>query len=158
MTPTATQKAAWHFDRCTLNLCGIVSVHTQGSYSAPSGIQTNPLMAAWQITHQYLCNLHQWTSNRSDRGKFKYGRVLQRGRLLPCTPGWPLPPETYPVLQHHHAAWELLLLNHRGRFTGQWYWSVTQACAQEFHSPIKRQLDNSSFSSTTHGMTDEWIS
>lgn len=65
-----------------------------------------------------------------------------------------------PKLSNVIHPWELLLLLliHRRRFTGRWYWSVTQACAQEYHFPHQATVRrHQAQQHRTENDFDEWI-
>lgn len=50
------------------------------------------------------------------------------------------------------------LLIHQRRFTGRWHWSVTHACAPEYHSPHQATVRrHQAQQHSTHGDFDEWI-
>lgn len=122
-------------------------------HSTPTGIQNQSphgsLTNHPSIPRPVICtNMEHQT--RGIRTGLNIGPVLQRWRLSPCTQGWPFSAAwlkravvvvvlVRPVHQHkviHPGEMQcLLLLIHLRRFTGLWYWSVNQACAQEFHSP-----------------------
>lgn len=156
------RKSCWHFDRCTTSFfCGTVRVQIPGGDVAlPLEYKTNPHMPAWQITYRYLCDLHQCgTSNRSCGGggirtRLNMSLWWRKWGYRPATSGmaftsrvwWPKravgvcllrsSAPQMPMLRKVIHLWEPPpLLIHQRRFTGRWHWSVTRACALEYHSP-----------------------
>lgn len=117
------------------------------SHSAPSGT-SNQFPHVSLTNHPSVSNICRICTDAKLEIRIK---ILNTRIIQPCNLGWsklhgknqravvcPLclsVPHVPMLSKVMHQRELLLLLIHLGGFTGNWYWSVNQACAQEYHPP-----------------------